>query len=106
VIGIVWTLSDHLDFKYVDPVTFNVEWEITLPKSANIPSLYGLSNNAVIYLDQATASIDKVTEQGTTVIRKVGAEEALYGVKILSIDDAQVSTPIGLAPKSLNGYAL
>ena len=64
MIGIVWTLSDHLDFKYVDPVTFNVEWEITLPKSANIPSLYGLSNNA------------------------------------------QVSTPIGLAPKSLNGYAL
>ena len=89
VIGIVRTLSDRLDFEYVDPVTFNVVWHITLPKSANIPSLYGLSNNTVIYLDQAAASIEKVTEQGTTVMRNVSADEALYGVKILSVDDAQ-----------------
>lgn len=28
----------------------------------------------------------KVTPRGTTVMRKVSAEEALYGVKVLSID--------------------
>lgn len=87
VIGVVRTLKDHVDFKYIDPATFNVEWEITLPGSTNIPSLYGLSNNAVIYVDQATASIDKVTEQGTMALRKVSAEEALRGVRILATDD-------------------
>jgi hypothetical protein len=86
VIGVVRALSDRLDFKYVAPATFNVMWETTLPKSADIPSLYGLSDNALVYLDRATASIDKVTPRGTTVIGKVRAEEALNGVKILSID--------------------
>jgi hypothetical protein len=86
VIGVVRTLSDHLDFKYFDPATFRVEWEVTLPKSASIPSLYGLSDNALIYLDQATASIDKVTPQGAAVMHQVSADEALHGVRILSID--------------------
>jgi hypothetical protein len=87
-IGVVRNLGDHLDFRYVDPATFNVEWEATLPISANISSIYGLSDNAVVYLDQATASIARLTRQGTTVMQKVSADEALYGVKILSADDA------------------
>jgi hypothetical protein len=91
VIGVVRTLSDHLELKYIDPATFHVEWETTLPKSANIASLYGLSDNAVLYFDQATASIDRLTPQGTTVMQKVNAEEALYGVKILSIDGGEIS---------------
>jgi hypothetical protein len=86
VIGVVRTLSDHLDFKYFNPATFRVEWEVTLPKSASIPSLYGLSDNALIYLDQATASIDQMTPQGATVMHQVSADEALHGVRILSID--------------------
>jgi hypothetical protein len=89
VIGVVRNLGDHLDFKYVDPATFDVEWETTLPKSADIPSIYGLSDNAVVYLDQATASIARLTLQGTTVMQKVSADEALSGVQILSIDDAR-----------------
>jgi hypothetical protein len=89
VIGIVRNLGDHLDFRYVDPATFIVEWEATLPLSANISSIYGLSDNAVVYLDRATASIARLTRQGTTVIQKVSADDALYGVKILSVDDAR-----------------
>jgi hypothetical protein len=88
-IGVVRNLGDHLEFRYIDPATFNVEWETTLPKSANIPSIYGLSDNAVVYLDQALASIARLTQQGTTVMHKVSADDALYGVKILSIDDAR-----------------
>ena len=68
-------------FKYFDPATFHVEWEVALPKSASIPSLYGLSDNALIYLDEAMASIDKVTPEGATVMH-----QALHGVRILSID--------------------
>ena len=83
-IGVIRTLGDHLDFKYIDPATFKVEWETTLPKSASIPSIYGLSDDAVIYLDRATASIDKLTQQGTTVMQTVSAD--VNGVKILSID--------------------
>jgi hypothetical protein len=86
-IGVIRTSSDHLDLRYIDPATFKVEWETTLPKSASIPSIYGLSDNAFIYLDQATASIDKMTQQGTTVMQKVSPD--VYGVKILSINDPQ-----------------
>ena len=85
-IGVVRTLGDHLDFEYVDPTTFKVEWEATLPKSASIPSLYALSDNAVIYLDQATASIDRMTPEGTTSLQKVDADEAVHGVRVLSIE--------------------
>jgi len=86
-IGVIRTSSDHLDLRYIDPATFKVEWETTLPKSASIPSIYGLSDNAFIYLDMTTASIDKLTQQGTTVMQKVSAD--VNGVKILSIDNPQ-----------------
>jgi hypothetical protein len=88
-IGVVRSSSDRLEFEYVDPATFNVEWHTTLPKSAVIPSLYGLSDAAVVYLDQATSSIDKTTPEGTTVMQKLSADTAQFGVRILSIDPAQ-----------------
>ena len=86
VIGVVRVLADHLELKYIDPTTFNVQWQITLPKSATIASLYGLSDDAVIYLDQATASVMKVTQQSTTLLQKVSADQAFLGVKVLSVD--------------------
>jgi hypothetical protein len=46
----------------------------------------GLSDNALIYLDQATASIDKMTPEGATVMHQVSADEASHGVRIPSID--------------------
>jgi len=85
VIGVVRVLPDHLELKYIDPATFSVQWQVTLPKSASIASLYGLSDNAVIYLDQATASVMKVTQQGTTVLQKVSADGTFLGVKVLSV---------------------
>jgi len=88
-IGVVRSLSDQLEFEYVDPATFNVEWRTILPKSVVIPSLYGLSDDAVVYLDQATSSIDKTTPKGTTVMQKLGANAAQFGVRILSIDSPQ-----------------
>jgi hypothetical protein len=88
-IGVVRTFSDHLDFKYFDPVAFDVEWEATLPRSASIASLYGSSDNALVYLDQATASINQLTEQRATIMEMVDTDEAQYGVRILSIDTAE-----------------
>jgi hypothetical protein len=85
VIGVVRTLSDRLELDYIDPVTFNVEWRLTLPKTTSIPSLYGLSDNAVVYLDQATATIVKVTQQGQTVMHRMTADQAFRGVNILSV---------------------
>jgi hypothetical protein len=62
-----------------------VEWRLTLPKNTSIPSLYLLSDNAVVYLDQATATIVKVTQQGQTVMHRMTADQAIRGVNILSV---------------------
>jgi hypothetical protein len=88
-IGVVRNVSDHLEFEYVDPATFKFEWQAILPRSVIIPSLYGLSDDAVVYLDQATSSIDKTTPEGTTVMQKLSANAAQFGFRILSIDSPQ-----------------
>ena len=58
----------------------------TLGSSISRGYHWSVPGDALIYLDQAMASIDKVTPEGATVMHQVSADEALHGVRILSID--------------------